>query len=45
MIRRKDKQEEESEQKGQRSFECLSDPLGISLGRFLEAFWDVAGAS
>ena len=43
--RRKGEQEEEGEQKGQRSLECLSEPLGISLGRFLEASWDVLGVS
>ena len=42
---RKGEQEEEGEQKGQRSLECLSEPLGISLGRFLEASWDVLGVS
>ena len=40
-----EEEEEEGEQKGQRSLECLSEPLGISLGRFLEASWDVWGVS
>ena len=43
--RRKGEQEEEGEQKGQRSLECLSEPLGTSLGGFLEASWDVLGVS
>jgi hypothetical protein len=41
----KDDDEEESKQKGQRSCRCLSEPLGISLGRFLEASWGALGVS
>ena len=41
----KEQEEEEGDQKGQRSLECLSELLGISLGRCLEASWDVWGVS
>ena len=41
----KEEEDEKGEQNGQRSLECLSEPLGISLGRFLEASWDVWGVS
>ena len=35
----------EDEQKGQRPLGYLSEPLGMSLGSFLEASWGVLGAS
>ena len=44
-MRKEEQEEEEGEQKGQRSLDCLSEPLGISLGRFLEASQDVLGVS
>ena len=37
--------EEEGEQKGQRPLGCLSESLGISLGRLLDASWGVLGVS
>ena len=43
--RRKDEQEGEGEQKGRRSFGCLSEPLGIYLGRILGASWGAFGVS
>eukprot|EP00959_Pyramimonas_sp_CCMP1952_P264202 5524776-Pyramimonas_sp.AAC.1 len=39
--RSREEEEEDGKRKGQRSLGCLSDPLGISLGRFSEASWDV----
>eukprot|EP00959_Pyramimonas_sp_CCMP1952_P049775 1040247-Pyramimonas_sp.AAC.1 len=45
MRRRRRRMEEEGERKGQRPLGCLSESLGISLERQLDASWGVSGVS